>query len=399
MDAPLPFVVANASDALLHVVQFVATFIGYVLLFAAPLGALTALIHFFLSLPLRRRERARLFVDLLETGLTQGRSAEQTIMGVASSQDRTLGVRFHLLAAHLENGLRLEAALARVPRLLPPQVVSMLRVGARLGDLRRVLPACREWLRERPASVQSAYHYLIMLLVVFSPVAIFLLISLNVFVWPKLQEVFVGLGEGVALPQLTRFALQSTRWLVGIQVCFMVGLLIAAFVYVAGPRIAGWLRGRTFPFADWMAWHIPWKRKRLVRTFSATLAVLLDGAVPETEAVRLAAECTANDIVRRRAERVIAAIQQGVKLQEAVADFDDAGEFQWRLTNACHVRDGFLRALNGWHEMLDAKSFQQEEAAAHMVTSGLVLFNGFVVALTATAIFIALIAVMERAGT
>jgi type II secretory pathway component PulF len=237
-----------------------------------------------------------------------------------------------------------------------------------------------------------------MLLLVFSPVAIWLLITLSIFVWPKLKEIFVGMGEGAPLPGITQFALASTRWLVAVQILLMLGLAAAAFVYVAGPRVALWCRGRRFPFADWLAWQIPWKRKRLVRTFSATLGVLLDGGVPEAEAVRLAADCTANEIARRRAGRVTAALQQGRKLQEAVGAFDDAGEFRWRLTNACHARDGFLRALNGWHEALDAKSFQQEEAAAHVITSGLVLFNGFVVALTAIAVFAALISIIERAA-
>jgi type II secretory pathway component PulF len=41
--------------------------------------------------------------------------------------------------------------------------------------------------------------------------------------------------------------------------------------------------------------------KKLQRTFSAMLAVLLDGGVPEAEAVRLAGDCTANEICRRRA--------------------------------------------------------------------------------------------------
>ena len=39
---------------------------------------------------------------------------------------------------------------------------------------------------------------------------------------------------------------------------------------------------------------------------------------------------------RRRAQRVIAALKQGTKLDEAVRAFDDNGEFHWRLTNAIH---------------------------------------------------------------
>jgi tetrahydromethanopterin S-methyltransferase subunit G len=54
--------------------------------------------------------------------------------------------------------------------------------------------------------------------------------------------------------------------------------------------------------------------------------------------------------------------------------------------------------LRGWHEALDAKAFQQEEATAHAVTSGLVILNGLVVGLIATAMFGILIA-MVRAMT
>jgi type II secretory pathway component PulF len=132
---------------------------------------------------------------------------------------------------------------------------------------------------------------------------------------------------------------------------------------------------------------VPWKQKKLQRTFSAMLAVLLDGGVPEAEAVRLAGDSTANEICRRRAQRVIAALEKGAKLDDAVRTFDDSGEFHWRLTNATHAHGGFLNALRGWHEALDAKAFQQEEAATHILTSGLVILNGLVVALIAISMF------------
>ena len=125
------------------------------------------------------------------------------------------------------------------------------------------------------------------------------------------------------------------------------------------------------------------------------LAVLLDGGVPEVEAVQMAGDCTANEICRKRAARIITALQQGAKLQDAVREFDDSGEFRWRLTNVTHARGGFLNALRGWHEALDAKAFQQEEAAAHVITTGLVILNGIFVGLIATAMFGILIDVLR----
>jgi type II secretory pathway component PulF len=168
-------------------------------------------------------------------------------------------------------------------------------------------------------------------------------------------------------------------------------------VYVGGPGFVRWFQFRSLPLVDWLAWRIPWKRKSLQRAFSAMLAVLLDGGVPEPEAVRLAGAATANEICRRRAGRVIQALEQGSTLGEAIRDFDDSGEFHWRLANATHARGGFLPALRGWHEALEAKASQQQEAATQTLTSGLVIMNGVIVALIVTGLFGLIIAILKGA--
>jgi len=131
------------------------------------------------------------------------------------------------------------------------------------------------------------------------------------------------------------------------------------------------------------------------RDFSAMLAVLLDAHVPEAEAVALAGECAANAIVRRRAERIRTQITQGVKLPDALRAIDDQGELQWRLANALRRGSGFLGALNGWHEALDSKAFQQEQTAAQITTTGLVLFNGFIIASVVIGLFLPIIALIN----
>jgi len=77
--------------------------------------------------PLRRQERARLFLDLLEGGLRDGQSPEHTIVDISHARDRALGPKFHLLAAHIEAGMRLGQALTKVPKLLPRRLTAMLR--------------------------------------------------------------------------------------------------------------------------------------------------------------------------------------------------------------------------------------------------------------------------------
>jgi type II secretory pathway component PulF len=353
------------------------------------------LLHFLFTLPMRRAERARLFLDLLESALKRGQSVEAMILSIAQSRDQTLGVRFYLLAAHIESGLRFVAALEQVPRFLPLQIAAMLRVGEKLGDLRRVLPACREILRDRPAAVRSAMHYMILVVLLFSPVFIFVVMMTAVMVIPKFKEVAAGMG--VELWPVTKFVFGHTNWLIGIETILSLLLIAAVLIYIGGSQLVRWFQFRGLPFVDWIAWRIPWKQKRLQRTFSAMLAVLLDGGVPEGEAVRLAGDCTANEICRHRTRLVLAALEQGIKLDDAVRAFDSSGEFHWRLTNATHARGGFLSALQGWHEALDAKAFQQEEASAHAITSGLVILNGVLVALIATGMFGILIACVNAA--
>jgi hypothetical protein len=51
--------------------------------------------------------------------------------------------------------------------------------------------------------------------------------------------------------------------------------------------------------------------------------------------------------------------------------------------------------LTGWCESLDAKAFQQEQAAALTLTSALVLLNGLFVSLIVLTTFGALIAIVE----
>jgi len=338
--------------------------------------------YWLFSLPLRRQERARFLLDLLETGLAQGQSAETTIVGVTQSRDRMLGVWFHLLAAYLESGLRLSDGLAKVPQLLPPPVVAMLAAGERLGDVRKVLPACRRALTDGSSKLMSGLNYWI-LFGLLNPVGPLVWPFLTVVLVPKFAEIYRDLLFGAPLPPLLRFLVAHSVFVTVVQCTLTLVVVLTLLAYVMGPRLIGWLT----PVVDRVACWSPWRRKRLQRDFSAMLAVLLDAAVPEPEAVRLAAASTANGIFIRCAAVVVDRLGAGVPLTAAVAELDDAGEFRWRLANAVHAHGGFMRALTGWHEALEAQAYQQEQAASQVITTGLVIVNGVVVGLICAGVF------------
>jgi type II secretory pathway component PulF len=262
------------------------------ILIMLPSGVFSLVLHFVLSLPMQRRDRARFFLDLLETAVERGQAIEHAILSAAESRDRAMGVRFFMLAAHIENGASFSEALGKVPTFLPPPVNAMLRAGVNLGDLKKVLPACREVLRVAPDTVRSTLHYTVAMLLVFAPIAVWLITVLMIFVVPKFKEVAAGMG--IKNWPLAQFVFNITPQLVFFEITLFVVLVSVAIFYVGGPGLIRWAQFRYFPILDWLAWQIPWKRKKLLRTFSAMLAVLLDGGVPEAEAVRLAGEATAN---------------------------------------------------------------------------------------------------------
>ena len=375
--------------------QFLLGLFWYGVFILLPGGIISVLMHFLLSLPMRRRDRALFFLDLVETVLQRGQPVEHAIIAAAENHDRAIGVRFYIVAAHIENGLRLGEALEKEPRFLPPQINAIVRAGEKLGDLKKILPACREVLRIAPDTVRSTTHYMVAILLVFAPVACWLITLLSVFIVPRFKEVAAGMGDRVWPFTQFVFALNDSHILVGFEILLFLALLTVAAIYIGGPGFVRWFQFRSVPIVDWITWRVPWKQKKLQRTFSAMLAVLLDGGVPEAEAIRLAGDSTANEICHRRAIRVLTALEKGEKLDDAVRAFDDSGEFHWRLNNATHAHGGFLNALRGWHESLDAKAFQQEEVVTHVLTSGLVILNGVVVALIATAMFGMLVMILK----
>lgn len=375
-------------------------FIRAVVVFSLEVGVGLILaygIYFFLSLPLRRKERARLFLDLLESGIKQGQSPERLVTSLAATKDHVFGIRFYLLAAHMEQGKSFLAALEAVPRFLPATVVGMLKIGSELGGFERVLPACRQVLEEGSNQVIKAQNYLVVFLFTALPAAKGILAVLAVWVLPKFAEIAIDM-EAPA-PAMFLWFQRAMPMLMFINTLFTLVLLAGVAVYIGGPRVSEWLREFTFHAMDRLIYRLPWKRKRMQRDFCAMLALLLDAGVNEEKSLLLAAEATGNTRFKERANRAAAMLHSGVSLTEAVGQLDGTGEFHWRLRNATHARSNFSQALAGWQEALGAKAFQQEQAVAHVVTTAFVLYGGLIVGITAVSVFSVLIRILENAAS
>jgi type II secretory pathway component PulF len=285
-------------------------------------------------------------------------------------------------------------------------------VGEEVGDVRKVLPACRGLLRDADSQTRNGFNFLVIASMVIMPVTPLLLLALNVFVYPKFIEIGSAWGMDPWPPATILLVQRIGFWIAGAQLLLALGFWSWVLFYARGPRNYGSVRvearkstptpiweaplwifiGRPLaPLRDWILYALPWRRHRLQRDFCATLSILLDAETPEPAAVALAAEATANHVFIRRARRALEDLSAGRTLQAALRRFDNAGEFSWRLANAAGQQGGFLPALSGWMEALDAKAFQQEQTASQLITTALVLCNGLVVALITIGIFSVLI--------
>lgn len=371
--------------------------VSFVVLVCIPLAGIFLAAFHLISLPMQRQERTRLFLDLLDDVLKNGRNVEQTLVSIAESRDNSMGPYFHLLAAHLESGLRLSEALDKTPHFLPSSIRTMLQAGFKIGDVRAVLPACRRMLKDGRSQTQGAANYALLTPILLAPVGPLVLWMPTLFVFPKFREIIAGMGFDSS--PLTAWVLNSGPVLTaGFTLVFMA-FVLAALLFVAGPYLRHVPSWDGLSLQDRLHWLLPWRRKRMQRNFAAMLAVLLDAGMPEEQALLLAAECADNGIFLRRAQRAAAELKQGVTLLQAIRRLDDAGEFQWRLANGAGGKRSFFPALQGWLEHLDAKAFQQEQAAAHVVSTLLVLLNGGVTGLVCAGVFQYLITIIETAAS
>lgn len=365
----------------------------------APLTVGILIAYACLTAPARRNERARLFMDLLETSLRLGHSPERTIVSISDTHDRSVSVHFHLLAAHIEEGARLDRALAMTPRFLPASIAEVIKIGARENTLDRLLPAARAMLADVNSRMRGAMHYVVAFAIVILPAVLIFLPFLSIVIWPKIKQILADMETPP--PAFTMAVFESQAAGGAVRIVFLGVLLIlfvTAIAYVFGPRFKNVARGLFGSVPDRIAMTLSWRRYRAHRDFTAVLAILLDAGMQETTAVRLAGQATANDVFAARAEQVILQLEKGIALPEALRAIERNREFQWRWASALRSGKDFFASLRGWHESLEMRAFQREQAAAHAITSGIVLLNGAVVGAMAVAVFLILISIVEEAS-
>lgn len=359
------------------------------------LFVLPYLVYVALSLPMRRKERAALFLDLLEQGIDEGKSAEQTVISLGDCREPLFNPWAKLISAALRGGETLDQALRLYPEFLSPSITAQLRIGLQTGEVDRVLPACRRLLKDARSQVIAGLHYFLLLSFGLVPLCLFVTYTIQVWVWPKLRDMSVDLGDWTAPgPEIGSYPIQP---LVVLQLGLLLVVLLLVVQYLLPSELCRCLRWRGLPIWDLLTDRLPWVRRRRERDFASAFAVLVDAGVPEQVAILSAAECVGSVPFERRAEAVTRELERGTSLAVALRPLDRGGEFQWRLQNAMASSQGFGTALEGWILRLDGLAFQQQQAWTQLAIAGLLILNGASIGVIAYTIFGLLIRLMDTA--
>jgi general secretion pathway protein F len=234
-------------------------------------------------------------------------------IGQQSEQDNVRVVIDRVHAGVLE-GRRLSDAMGREPKSFPPLYRAMVSAGESAGTLPQILERLAD-LQERQAAIRSKIQTAIAYPLVLAVVAMFVVMSLMIFVVPKVVEQFDTVGQ--QLPLLTRIVMGLSQFLAGYWWAILIGIAIIGVV--------AWraLQDEAIRLRFDTAWlRIP-LIGRLTRDLHAarmarTLSTMVASRLPLLEGLALTGNTIHNRRLKQASDEITEAVRGGGSLSAAL---------------------------------------------------------------------------------
>ena len=263
----------------------------------------------------RGRERALLLTQM-STLLKAGLPLEEVLSVLVEQTDqpqirRQLGA----IRSRVMEGQSLSAGMAEHPRLFPHLYTSAIAAGERAGRLEAVLERLASHAENRE-EMRRNFGMALIYPVLLVAVAIAVVWGLIAFVVPRVIGVFEQAAE--ELPMITRSLLGLSDFVAGwgwlaLLLLIASGVALALAMRQPGPRRAVDHVVLALPVAGRLV------RARETATFTRTLAILVNSAVPLVEALKVAAGVVGNQVVREDIGQAAAQVREGVSLSQSLA--------------------------------------------------------------------------------
>jgi len=273
------------------------------------------------------RERAlllRQMAALLKAGLPL-----DEVLSLAADRGgaRRLARPLAEMRARVREGQPLSEAMAAFPGLFPPLYVRSVAAGEQAGQLQAVVVRLAGHA-ERQLALRRGVIVALVYPAVLAGISLAVVWGLLAWVVPRVVGVFEHSGQ--ALPGITRSLLAVSGFLAdhGVWVlAALAGLALVAITLFRRPGPGLWLDRQwlRLPLAGALV------RARAASLFARTLAILVSSAVPAVEAMRAAAEVSANRQVRADLLAAAERIREGASISRALAGIDWLPDLTLRL--------------------------------------------------------------------
>jgi len=222
-----------------------------------------------------------------------------------------MAIRF--VADDVEGGATLSEAMARHPKAFDRLYSNMVHAGEMGGVLDVILQRLADFMEKSQALKRKVVGAMIYPIAVIS-FAMGIVSLLMIFVVPKFEEIFSGMGEG--LPGPTQMLLKTSKWFVSYGYiaipCTIIGMVVLWKLLAAtsGGRM---LLDRFKLMLPVFGLIIG---KTSIARFTRTLGVLLTAGVPILEALQITRETAGNEVFAKALGRVHDGIRQGESFAE-----------------------------------------------------------------------------------
>ena len=229
---------------------------------------------------------------------------------VLEKQERNANLKKILgeLALSIEGGSTFSEALAQHPKVFNRLFVNMVKAGELGGVLEVVLKRLAEFSEKAQkikGKVKAALFYPVAVMIV----AVGILMLLMVFVVPKFQEVFAGMG--MTLPWFTSFVLGISN-IIKNNILQTLGVLVAVvivFLLIINKTKSGRLLWDKFKLK--MPALGPVISKVAISRFTRTLGTLVSSGVPILQALMIVKETSGNVVISNAIGKVHESVKEG----------------------------------------------------------------------------------------
>ncbi|MDX2377139.1 type II secretion system F family protein [Microbacterium sp. LRZ72] len=226
---------------------------------------------------------------------------------IEQSEDKTLQSALVQVHADVESGASFSAALAKHPKIFPPLLISLVRVGETGGFLGQSLTSIADtYAREAELQnkIRTATTYPMVVLVV----AIVGVLAMVTFVVPIFEGMFAGIGSALPLPtQVLVILSKNMVWLLPLLI---IGG-IAGWLWWVRNRRTDRVRRLVDPLTLRMPIIGPLATKIAVARFTRNLSMMLHAGVPLIQALAIVSQAANNYAIEQAVDRIQESVRQG----------------------------------------------------------------------------------------